>query len=109
MGEAGFAPVILFYLSRWNTRRDLALRVSIFLFSAPMSGIINGLIAYGVSFIHGSMASWRYLFLIEGAPAVLAGVYAFFMLPSDFQSTHWLTDEEKACGTFTSHSLLSVG
>jgi MFS family permease len=97
-GEAGFGPVIPFYLARWYTKRDLALRMSIFLFSGPLAGVINGLVSYGVSFIKGSLAPWRILFIIEGCPAILAGVFALSILPGDVMTTRWLTEKERACG-----------
>lgn len=100
-GEAGFGPVIPFYLARWYTKRDLALRMSIFLFSGPLAGVINGLVSYGVSFIKGSLAPWRILFIIEGCPAILAGVFALSILPGDVTTTRWLTDKERACGEFS--------
>lgn len=107
-GEAGFGPVIPFYLARWYTKRDLALRMSIFLFSGPLAGVINGLVSYGVSFIKGSLAPWRILFIIEGCPAILAGVFALSILPGDVTTTRWLTEKERACGEFSAPVLLYV-
>ena len=41
------------------------------------------------------LASWRWLFLLEGAPAVLLGVVAFFYLPAGPASAAWLTPAER--------------
>ncbi|RSH93181.1 hypothetical protein EHS25_007534 [Saitozyma podzolica] len=108
-GEAGFGPVIPFYLARWYTERDLALRMSIFLFSGPLAGVINGLVSYGVSFIKGSLAPWRLLFIIEGCPAILAGIFALSILPGDVTTTRWLTDKERACAAMSYQCVMTVG
>lgn len=59
------------------------------------SGFVNGIAAYGVSFIHGSLESWRILFLIEGGGTVLLSIIAIIVLPDDIASCKWFTAEEK--------------
>jgi ACS family 4-hydroxyphenylacetate permease-like MFS transporter len=57
---------------------------------APISGVIldrtNGF--YG-------LAGWRWLFLIEGIPAVVLGVVAYFYLTNAPKDAKWLSAEEK--------------
>jgi hypothetical protein len=59
------------------------------------SGFVNGIIAYGVSFIHVKLESWRILFMIEGGATVLIAIVAILVLPDDIQSCRWFTAEEK--------------
>lgn len=59
------------------------------------SGFVNGIVAYGVSFIHGSLESWRILFLIEGGATVVVSIIAIIVLPDDIASCRWFTAEEK--------------
>lgn len=62
----------------------------------PGRGFINGIVAYGVAFIHSNkLASWRILFLIEGLATVLLGVVALIILPEDIARCRWLKDDEK--------------
>lgn len=51
-----------------------------------MAGAISGLIAYGVTknLNHagpGQLASWQWLFIIEGAPTILWGLIVWALLP----------------------------
>lgn len=60
------------------------------------SGFLNGIIAYGVSFIHSSrLESWRILFLIEGGFTLLLAIIALIILPEHIDSARFLTKEEK--------------
>jgi hypothetical protein len=62
----------------------------------PGRGFINGIVAYGVAFIHSNkLASWRILFLIEGLATILLGVVALIILPEDIARCRWLKDDEK--------------
>ncbi|KAI9637765.1 major facilitator superfamily domain-containing protein [Dioszegia hungarica] len=94
-GEAGYAPMVQVYLSRFYTRRALGVRVAFWLAMAPMGGFLNGIIAYGVSFIKSHLESWRVLFLIEGGLTLIVGIVAVVMLPEDIPSNRWLTEEER--------------
>ncbi len=96
--EAGFFPGVLLYLSFWfpNHRRGRA--TSLFLVGIPLSGIVGGAISGaimegmdGVMGIHG----WRWLFLIDGFPAVLLGLAAMFVLTDKPANAHFLSDAEK--------------
>ena len=59
------------------------------------SGFLNGIIAYGVAFIQGGLASWRVLFLIEGSSTILIAIVALILLPEDIAGCFWLKDDEK--------------
>ena len=60
-----------------------------------ISGFFNGIIAYGVSFIRGSLESWRVLFLLEGGLTLLVAIVALIVLPEDVPTFKFLTAEEK--------------
>jgi hypothetical protein len=59
------------------------------------SGFVNGIVAYGVSFIHVKLESWRILFMIEGGATVAIAIIAIIVLPDDIPSCRWFTAEEK--------------
>lgn len=96
-GESGYGPIIPFYLARWYTKRELGLRMTLFMCSAPIAGFITGLIAYGVTFVKNSLEPWRLLFIIEGCPAVVVGFFALWILPGEIATTKCLTEKERAC------------
>jgi hypothetical protein len=64
------------------------------------SGFVNGIVAYGVSFIHVKLESWRILFMIEGGATVLIAIIAIIVLPDDIPSCKWFTAEEKDYRTY---------
>jgi sugar phosphate permease len=70
------------------------------------SGFVNGIVAYGVSFIHVKLESWRILFMIEGGATVLIAIIAIIVLPDDIQSCRWFTAEEK---DFCEHTSRDTG
>lgn len=95
LGEAAFTPLIQVFLSRFYAREKLGFRVAFWLAMAPLGGFVNGIVAYGVSFIHGSLESWRILFLIEGCATMLFVIIAIVVIPDSIQTCRWFTAEEK--------------
>lgn len=67
--EAPFFSGVLFYLSKWYTRKELAFRMSIFYSGSLLSGAFGNLIAAGIlSGLAGKrgMSAWQWLYVIEG-------------------------------------------
>lgn len=99
LAEAGFVPGVILYITYWFPERLRGRMTSIFMVANPAAGIIGGPLAGWIltatNNVNG-IAGWRYLFLIEGLPAIILGVTAFFYLPRGPQSAKWLTTAEKA-------------
>ncbi|KAL1855042.1 hypothetical protein Plec18167_004507 [Paecilomyces lecythidis] len=94
--EAPFFAGVLFYLSKWYTRKELALRMSIFYSGSLVSGAFGNLIAAGIlSGLDGTrgLAAWRWLYIIEGAITCLIGLVITVILP-DFPDTWRLLSPE---------------
>lgn len=66
MAESGFYPGVIFYLTTFYKRSELAGRLSVFYAASVIAGAFTGLIAYGVFQIKSHLFGWQYLFLIEG-------------------------------------------
>lgn len=98
LAEAGFYPGVLYHLSFWYPTERLPLRIGFFYACGMFSGTISGLLAYAISFMNGisGLAGWRWLFILEGIPAILCGVVTFFFLPNYPETVKFLTDAEKA-------------
>ncbi len=96
--EAGFFPGVLLYLSFWfpNHRRGRA--TSLFLVGIPLSGLLGGAISgavmEGMDGLLG-IRGWRWLFLVDGAPAILLGLAAMFVLTDRPENATFLTAAEK--------------
>ncbi|CZR50886.1 related to permease of the major facilitator superfamily [Phialocephala subalpina] len=100
--EAPYFPGALFLLSSWYTREELALRTSILYAGSLLSGGFGGLIGAGVqSGLNGArgIASWRWLFIIEGSITVFVSICAAFIIPDFPHTTRWLSQEERAIAT----------
>lgn len=96
--EAGFTPGIIYYLSQWFPRSDRAKAMSFFYIGAALASVI-GLPLSG-AFLHldgyFGVSGWRWLFLLEGIPAIVLGVVVLRYLPETPKTTHWLQPEQQA-------------
>ena len=96
MSESAFFPLVIYYQTTFYRRGELARRLAIFYAASSIASAFGGLLSYGVFQIHsGSLANWRYLFVIEGSASMLFAIFAFWYLPYDAQSAKFLTAEEK--------------
>src|SRR3954468_16221787 len=94
--EAGFFPGVIVYLSHWFIQEDRAKAVARFMSAIPIGFIVGGPIAGVILGVHWlGVTGWRWLFLIEGIPAVLLGLATFFWLPDRPNEAHWLRPEER--------------
>ncbi|RFU34721.1 hypothetical protein B7463_g1666, partial [Scytalidium lignicola] len=94
--EAPFFAGVLFYLSKWYTRKELALRMSIFYSGSLISGAFGNLIAAGIlSGLAGArgLAAWQWLYIIEGSITCAIGLMICVILP-DFPDTWKLLSPE---------------
>lgn len=94
--EAGFFPGVIVYLSHWFSRRDRAKATSNFMSAIPLSFVIGSPIAgliLGYSFF--GIVGWRWLFLLEGIPAMLLGFAAYFYLTDLPRDAKWLASEQR--------------
>jgi ACS family tartrate transporter-like MFS transporter len=94
--EAAFFPGVVVYLSHWFIREDRAKAGSNFMAAIPLSFIIGSPLA-GWILGHPWMGvdGWRWLFLLEGMPAVLLGAVAFFYLTDRPKDAAWLAPEQR--------------
>jgi MFS transporter, ACS family, tartrate transporter len=93
--EAGFFPGVIVYLSHWFIRGDRAKATSNFMAAIPLSFIIGSPLA---GWILGhkwfAIQGWRWLFVLEGLPAIVLGVVAFFFLTDWPRQAAWLAPEQ---------------
>ncbi|KAI7153240.1 major facilitator superfamily transporter [Hortaea werneckii] len=98
--EAPFFVGVAFLFSGWYTRKELGLRLGFFFCAAMLSGAFGGLYAAGIAaaFENHRIASWRWLFITEGAATVVFGAVTAFLIPDWPATTKWLKDDERALG-----------
>ncbi len=96
MAEAGFFPGIIVYLAHWFRYEDRAKAVALFMSALPLSNIIgspfSGLIL-GLNWM--GVAGWRWVFILEGIPAVVLGVVTIFYLTDWPRQARWLGEDER--------------
>jgi MFS transporter, ACS family, tartrate transporter len=94
--EAGFFPGVIVYLSHWFIRDDRAKATSNFMAAIPLSVTIGSPLA-GWILGHRWMGieGWRWLFALEGLPAILLGAAALFYLTDWPHQAAWLAAPEK--------------
>ena len=97
MAEAGFFPGMILYLSFWFPRAWMGRMATLFMAAAPASLLIGGPLASVILQIDGAagLHGWQWLFLLEGAPACIAGIALFFWLPDGPAQARWLSEDER--------------
>jgi MFS transporter, ACS family, tartrate transporter len=95
IAEAGFFPGIIVYLTHWFRHEDRAKAVAVFMTAIPLSNIFGSPLAGQILKIHWlGLQGWRWLFILEGIPAVVFGVVTLFYLTDWPQQAAWLTKDE---------------
>jgi len=99
IAEAGFFPGIIFYLTLWYPSSMRSTRTALFVSAIAVSGVvgnpISGAIMDNLSGAAG-LAGWQWLYLAEGIPSIIVGIWVFFYLDSSIQDAKWLSGEQKA-------------
>jgi sugar phosphate permease len=94
--EAGFFPGVIIYLSHWFRYQDRAKAVAMFMAGIPISNVLGSPLSGLLMQIHWlGISGWRWLFIIEGAPAVVLGVITMFYLTDWPHQAKWLPDDER--------------
>src|SRR5215471_7759891 len=92
----GIGIFFLSYLSHWFIQEDRAKATSNFMAAIPVSLIIGSPVAGWILGRNWFMIEgWRWLFFLEGIPAILLGAVAFFFLTDWPPQARWLTAEQR--------------
>jgi MFS transporter, ACS family, tartrate transporter len=97
VSEAGFFPGIIVYLTYWFRAKELATTVALFTAAIPVSYIIGApLSTWIMDTVHGfGWSGWRWMLVLEGAPALIGGVLCFRYLTDRPQDATWLAPRER--------------
>ena len=97
VAEAGYFPGILLYLTYWFRRREQARMIALFMAAIPVSNILGSpLSGWILDHVHWlGVASWRWLLILEGLPAIVGGLTTYLLLPSRPTEAAFLTAQEK--------------
>ena len=80
IAEAGFFPGMVLYLTYWIPAGDRARTGALFMMAAPVAVIVGAPVSAALLELDGSLGlqGWQWLFLLEGLPAVVLGVFALW-------------------------------
>jgi ACS family tartrate transporter-like MFS transporter len=97
VAEAGFSPGAVFFLTLWFPKAYRSRIFGLFLLSIPISVILGGPISGGLLKLDGiaGLHGWQWLFVVEGIPALIAGVLCLRFLPTSPADARWLDDGER--------------
>jgi MFS transporter, ACS family, tartrate transporter len=96
--EAGFTPGIMLYLTFWFRKNRISQALAVFFVAIPLAMVIASPVS---TFIlsHAAWAgitSWRWLFLLEGIPAIIFGALILVCLPESPKDAKWLDEREQS-------------
>ncbi|KAH9903753.1 major facilitator superfamily domain-containing protein [Xylariomycetidae sp. FL2044] len=97
MAESAFFPLVIYYLTTFYRRGELARRLALFYAASNIANAFSGLLAFGVFQIRSARVDhpWRWLFIIEGTATVLFSAFAFWYLPASAAEAAFLDEAEK--------------
>lgn len=95
--EAGFFPGVLVYLSHWFREADRARAKAGFLVGLPIASVLgiplSQWILHRIDWL--GVPGWRWIFVLEGLPAVALGFVTLRVLPDRPEHVRWLAPDER--------------
>ncbi len=103
VAEAGFFPGVILYLTYWVPAAHRARTNALFMTAIPVSVIVGAPISEALLTLDGTLGlrGWQWLFLVEGLPAVVVGVWTLFYLTDAPEKATWLAADHRAWLTQT--------
>ncbi len=97
LAEAGYFPGIILYLTYWFPQREQARALALFMIGIPVTTILGAPVSgFILDHVHWlGVSSWRWLLILEGAPAIVCGALTYLLLPGGPQEARFLDPEEK--------------
>jgi MFS family permease len=95
--EAGFFPGVILYITYWFPSEYRARIVGMFTVAIPVSSFLGSPISAALLGIDGwlGLRGWQWMFIMEGAPAVLLGLFCLFILSDKPTNAPWLDPDQK--------------
>ncbi|RPD60527.1 MFS general substrate transporter [Lentinus tigrinus ALCF2SS1-6] len=112
LAESGLGCGVFYLFTLWYPRNMIQTRLGIFWGGATLAGAFSGLLAYGISFMSGTVGllGWSWIFIIEGLCTVVVGFVSLFILVDLPETATFLTPNERAyLINLKEHDLTPVG
>jgi len=97
MAEAGLTPGVFLFLSYWIPQSYRARYNAAFTYAVPSAYILASLVSGAILQLDGVLGvpGWKWLFVLEGLPAVLLGLVGIFYLTDRPHQAKWLSPSER--------------
>jgi ACS family tartrate transporter-like MFS transporter len=95
--EGGLSSGLMIYLSHWASERYRASILALPIMAISIAQIIGAPLSGWLMQVDNPVGveGWRWMFFIEGLPAVLLGIFAWFYYPDSPREARWLTPDER--------------
>jgi D-galactonate transporter len=96
--EAGFFPGIILYLTYWYPSARRGQIIALFLAATAIASVIAGPLSGATMKYFNDIEGWhgwQWLFISQGLPATILGLFAYFYLQDKPEDAKWLSAEEK--------------
>jgi MFS transporter, ACS family, tartrate transporter len=96
IAESSFFPGMIVYLTHWFCSIDRSRAIACLYAAVPAASLIGSPIAgwlLGVHWWH--LNGWRWLFMLEGIPAIVLGVVTLFYMTDRPEQARWLPADER--------------
>src|SRR5436305_1473169 len=96
VAESSFFPAMIVYLTHWFRLQERGRAIACLYAAVPAASLIGSPLAGWLLGVHWrSLAGWRWLFILEGIPAIVLGIITIFYLTDWPSQARWLPDSER--------------
>jgi len=96
VAESSFFPGMIVYLTHWFRLRDRSRAIACLYAAVPTSSLVGSPIAGWLLGVHWwQLAGWRWLFILEGTPAIVLGIITLYYLTDWPLQASWLRQAER--------------
>ncbi len=97
MAEAGYFPGVAFFMTCWFPALYRGRMMGIFFAFSAVSSVIGAPLSANLLRLDGwfGVAGWQWIFLVEGAPAVLLAMFGYALLRNRPAEAPWLNPDER--------------
>ncbi|KAF2647125.1 allantoate permease [Lophiostoma macrostomum CBS 122681] len=93
--ESGISPAFMLVVGSFYKKQEQALRMGLWYCATGYVSVFSPLVNYGLGQIHGSLESWKYMYLFAGAVTIVWGIFLFWTLMPDPVRTKAFNERER--------------